>query len=75
MNAKVEHIVRAAYAITANTKSKDPSQWIDAFVLELLKKVVFACSDVVREQAKSATPEVAAALKIAAVDMLEEFGL
>lgn len=50
-------------------------EWLDAYVLELTRNVVFACSDVIREKAKEASPEVSNALKVAAIDMLDEFGL
>lgn len=78
MNQKIKQLAMKTYeTVSANTKL-DPTKldtWIDAYVLELSRNIVFACSDVVREQAKEASPEVAKALKVAAVDMLDEFGL
>ena len=78
MNTKIKELAVKTYEAVAANKKLDPSkleQWIDAYVLELTKNVVFACSDVIREQAKDASPEVSRALKVAAVDMLDEFGL
>ena len=59
----------------SNIDAKNIEGWIDAYVLELTKNVVFACSDVVREAARDEDPTLARALKAAAVDMLDKFGL
>ena len=78
MNQKIKQLAMKAYETVSNNPKIDPTKqeaWLDAYVLELSRNIVFACSDVVREQAKQATPEVARALKVAAVDMLDEFGL
>lgn len=78
MNSKIKQLAIKAYETISNNPKIDPTNreaWLDAYVLELTKNVVFACSDVVREQAKEASPEVSRALKVAAVDMLDEFGL
>jgi hypothetical protein len=78
MNKKIKQLAVKTYETIKNSKI-DPSNqeaWIDAYVLELTRNVVFACSDVIREQAKNAnSSEVSSALKISAIDMLEEFGL
>jgi len=78
MNTKIKHLANKAFETVKNDSSIDSKKldlWIDAYVLELTKNVVFACSDVIREKAKDASPEVSNALKVAAVDMLDEFGL
>lgn len=78
MNRKIKHLANKAFETVKNDSSIDSKKldlWIDAYVLELTKNVVFACSDVIREKAKEASPEVSNALKVAAVDMLDEFGL
>ena len=49
--------------------------WLDTYVMELTRNVVFKCSDIVREAAKEADPETAKLLKSVAVDVLDEFGL
>jgi hypothetical protein len=63
--------------VRSNTKidPKNMEGWIDEYVLELTRNIVFKCSDIVREAAKNAEPELARSLKATAVDMLDEFGL
>jgi hypothetical protein len=78
MNKKIKQLAHKTYETIKNDPRVDPSKqdaWIDAYVLELTRNIVFACSDVIREKAKEASPEVANALKVAAIDMLDEFGL
>jgi hypothetical protein len=77
MNKRIKDLAVKSFE---NIKSKNidatnMEAWIDAYVLEMTRNVVFACSDVIREEAKTASPEVAKALKVAAIDMLDEFGL
>jgi hypothetical protein len=78
MNKRIKQLAVKTFETIKNNPKVDPSNqeaWIDAYVLELTRNVVFACSDVIREKAKDASPEVANALKVAAIDMLDEFGL
>ena len=78
MNTKIKDLAMKAYETVSRSEKLDPAKldtWIDAYVLELTKNIVFACSDVVREHAKNAPPELARELKVVAVDMLDEFGL
>ena len=77
MNKRIKELALKSFESVKNTNidSSNMEAYIDAYVLEMTKNVVFACSDVVREQAKTAEPAVAKALKVAAVDMLDEFGL
>jgi len=50
--------------------------WLDTYVMELTRNVVFKCSDIIRETAKqSDDPETAKLLKSVAVDMLDEFDI
>lgn len=77
MNKRIKDLAVKSFE---NIKSKNidvtnMEAWIDAYVLEMTRNVVFACSDVIREEAKTAEPEVAKALKVAAIDMLDQFGL
>jgi hypothetical protein len=77
MNKRIKELALKSFE-TVKTKNIDATNmeaWIDAYVLEMTRNVVFACSDVIREEAKNASPEVAKALKVAAIDMLDEFGL
>lgn len=78
MNKRIKQLAVKTYETIKHDPKIDPLKreaWIDAYVLELTRNVVFACSDVIREKAKDASPEVANALKVAAIDMLDEFGL
>jgi hypothetical protein len=78
MNKLIKELALKTYETVSNNPKIDRTKteaWLDAYVLELTRNVVFACSDVIREQAKTAPPEVSKALKVAAVDMLDEFGL
>ncbi len=78
MNKKIKELALKSYETIKNNPKIDPTKqdaWLDAYILEMTRNVVFACSDVIREKAKEASPEVSNALKIAAIDMLDEFGL
>jgi hypothetical protein len=68
----VKSLETVKVAMKPNSTAED---LIDAYVLELSKNLIFACSDVVRDLAKNASPEVSKELKVAAVDMLDRFGL
>jgi hypothetical protein len=58
------------------TDGVKPEDLIDAYVLELSKKLIFECSDVLREKAKKETdPQIQSLLKVSAVDILDHFGL
>lgn len=77
MNKRIKELALKSFE-TIKSKNLDATNmeaWIDAYVLEMTRNVVFSCSDIVREEAKNAEPEVARALKVAAVDMLDKFGL
>jgi hypothetical protein len=52
-----------------------PEQMIDAFVLEYTKVVLFEATDLIRENAKEQSAEVAIALKATAIDVLDHFGV
>ena len=78
MNNKLVKELAVKSFENVRNKKMDPTNieaYIDAYVLKMTENVVFACSDIIREQAKTAEPEVARALKVAAVDMLDAFGL
>jgi len=78
MNKRIKELAVKTYETISNNPKINPKktdEWLDAYVLELTRNVVFACSDVIREQAKTAPLEISKALKVAAVDMLDEFGL
>lgn len=50
-------------------------KWIDSYLLEYSRTLIFECSDVVRESAKSYGAETQVILKSTAVDLLDHFGL
>lgn len=50
-------------------------KWIDAYLLEYSRTLIFECSDVVRESAKNYGDEMKVILKSTAVDVLDHFGL
>ena len=55
---------------------KNPEQWIDNFVLAYTRAILFEATDVIREKAKESTDESTSnALKVAAIDVLDHFGL
>jgi hypothetical protein len=78
MNKLIKELAMKSYETVKNNpklEANKPEALIDAYVLEMTRNVVFKCSDIVRDAAKNADPEVARSLKVAAVDMLDEFGL
>jgi hypothetical protein len=77
MNKLIKELAVKTFENVQNSKvnSTNVDAYIDAYVLKMTENVVLACSDILREQAKTAEPEVAKALKIAAIDMLDAFDL
>jgi hypothetical protein len=53
----------------------NPDKWIDAFVLEYTRAILFEATDVIRSKAREHEPEVATVLKATAIDVLDHFGL
>ena len=75
MNNRIKEIAQETFKKIKVDASR-PDIMIDTYVIELSKALVFECSDVLREKAKSETDPVSqAVLKVAAVDMLDHFGL
>jgi len=55
---------------------KNPEAWIDNFVLAYTRAILFEATDVVREKARETSDESTSnALKAAAIDVLDHFGL
>lgn len=50
-------------------------KWMDAYLIEYSRAVIFECSDVVRERAKDWEGDKQMVLKSTAVDVLDHFGL
>ena len=67
--------------IATNTLKKVPFRvnnldaWMDEYLIEYSKALVYECSDAVRESAKKYTDENQVILKAVAVDVLDHFGL
>lgn len=74
MNDRIKEIAQETFKKLPMDNTK-PEQWIDSFILELSRKLIFECSDVVRESAKNYDNETRLALKGTAVDILDHFGL
>jgi hypothetical protein len=75
MNNKIKEIATKTFENLKADPNK-PEVWIDAYVTELSRKIVFECSDVLREKAKHETdPANQTLLKVAALDVLDHFGL
>ena len=74
MNEKIKEIA-------TNTLKKVPLRinnfdaWLDDYLIEYSRAIIFACSDVVRESAKEQSEEKKVLLKSTAVDVLDHFGL
>ena len=50
-------------------------KWIDSYLLEYSRTLIFECSDVIRESARKYGDETQVILKSTAVDVLDHFGL
>jgi hypothetical protein len=75
MNNVIKNIATKTFE-SMKTDNVKPEILIDNYVLELSKKLIFECSDVLREKAKTETDPVSKAmLKVSAVDILDHFGL
>lgn len=77
MNERIKQIAEQTFnKVNQAQPNAKPEQWIDAFVLELSRTLVFECSDVIREEAKKSTDESTRnALKVVAINVLDHFGL
>jgi hypothetical protein len=75
MNNRIKEIAQSTFK-NIKVDPNRPDVMIDTYVLELSKALIFECSDVLREKAKTETDPVAQAmLKVAAVDLLDHFGI
>ena len=74
MNQRIKHIVQETFKSLPMDNTK-PEEWIDKFVLEVSRKLIFECSDVVRKSANNYGDEMKIILKATAVDVLDHFGL
>jgi len=75
MNARVKQIATKTFE-SLPVDQKNPEQWIDNFVLAYTRAILFEATDVIREKAQESTDEnISNALKVAAIDVLDHFGL
>ena len=74
MNDKLKEIAQETFKKLPIDNSK-PEQWLDSFIIELSRRIIFECSDVVRASAKNYDNEVKLILKGASVDILDHFGI
>ena len=52
-----------------------PEQWIDNFVVEYTRAVLFEATDVIRTKAKDYDADTGIVLKATAIDVLDHFGV
>ena len=75
MNNRIKEIAQKTFK-SIKVDTTRPDVMIDTYVLELSKALIFECSDVLREKAKNESDPVGQALlKVAAIDVLDHFGL
>jgi len=74
MNENIKRLAKEAYD-RVPMGNKQPDAWLDEFIIEYSRKLIFECSDVVRESAKNQTDDVKIILKATAVDILDHFQL
>lgn len=74
MNNRLKEIATTTFHKIPMDK-KDPEKWLDEFIIEYSRALIFECSDVVRETAKEYNDETKIVLKATAVDVLDHFGL
>ena len=74
MNEQIKRIATETYK-QIPMGNKKPDAWLDEFIIEYSRKLIFECSDVVRENAKTQDEATKTILKSTAVDVLDHFGL
>lgn len=76
MNNRIKEITKQVHEkVSQSHSTQKPAEWLDAFILELSRTIIFECSDVVRNDAKNYSQETQIILKSTAVDILDHFGL
>ena len=74
MNEKIKQIATETFK-KLPTNGASPEQWIDTFVIQYTRAILFEATEVIRSNAKDHDPDQAMLLKATAVDVLEHFGL
>ena len=72
MNEHIKRIARETYD-RVPLGNKKPDAWLDEYIIEYSRRLIFECSDVVREVAKTQPEDVKIILKATAVDILDHF--
>lgn len=72
MNEHIKRLAKQAYD-KVPMGNKQPDQWLDEYIIEYSRALIFECSDVVRESAKNYSEETKVILKATAVDILDHF--
>lgn len=74
MNSKIKEIATGTLKkVPFNMNNFE--KWMDDYLIEYSKALVFECSDVVRAKAKDLDSDKQMLLKSTAVDVLDHFGL
>ena len=74
MNERIKEIAQSTLK-KLPVDSKNLEKWLDDYLIEYSRALIFECSDVVRENAKNYGDEMKIILKSTAVDVLDHFGL
>ncbi len=74
MNERIKQIAQETFK-KLPMDNKKPEKWLDQYLIEYSRTLIFECSDVIRENAKNYGDEMKIILKATAVDVLDHFGL
>ena len=74
MNERIKQIAQETFK-KLPMDNKNPEKWLDQYLIEYSRTLIFECSDVIRENAKNYGDEMKIILKATAVDVLDHFGL
>ena len=74
MNNRIKEIATATLK-KVPLRVNNFDSWLDEYLIEYSRAIVFECSDVVRESAKEQEDDKKVLLKSTAVDVLDHFGL
>ena len=72
MNEHIKRLAKEAYD-RVPMGDKRPEAWLDEYIIEYSRRLIFECSDVVREIAKEQPEDIKILLKATAVDILDHF--
>lgn len=76
MNNRIKEIaLETLKKVPVPAERENFDKWIDSYLLEYSRTLIFECSDVIRESARKYGDETQVILKSTAVDVLDHFGL